>query len=200
MVVLIISLIGTSYYYHNQSEISKTEIRSLGRELSTKTNDVKRYKDKDSINVVAIQKYTSTIDKLKVSNDSIEKKLYKKSKASDLEVKQLQEALYAQVHTESSGDTSTMVIYKTDTINSIDSLKINDGFLELIATTTDYHYTYDIEIYGIKAVELVDRNFFLWRWLKWKKLSYDEFIELSTNNPDSKINGMLIKLGDNEVR
>lgn len=177
-------------------------------ELTVKTTEVIQYENDLGQMVTKTYEYEKYIGDLEFSNDSIERKLFQTIKASELKERQLKSAMQVQIEASNSGSYDSVVsvaleskqIDFTEEMTKMESIKyseiryFNDGFLNAISYPDTLTYTYNEEITILSAARLVKRDFFLWRWVGWKKKIDMDLIEIVSNNPNSKLNGRIIKI------
>ena len=193
---LITALLGFGVAMAKNKQMKKAieERESLRAEMLTKTGQVETYKNKIGQTVTKLLEYEKHISELEFSNDSLEIKVYKTANASKVKKKDIREAFVVYMQAANSGPVRIDTVF-------IDSLRIdtiyktfNDGFLNASFNDSILKYTYDEKLVLLKSIRKVKRNFFLWRWVGWKKKINKNLVEISSDNPNSKLNGRVIKL------
>ena len=130
----------------------------------------------------------------------MERKIYKTVEASKLKQRQLKEAYAVSLKATGGGQFNSQKLEPVQ-MSSVapDSALVKhfyDGYLDATVYEDSLSYTYDDSIVLIKAERMEDRKFFLWKWVGWKKKINRDMVEIVAANPNSKINGRMIKLGD----
>lgn len=191
-VILALTLFSWSQY--KEAKKYKLKMHDAFAEMQVKTGQAEQYRNDLDQKVLVINGYEKHFKELQFSKDSLEVALYKAIEASRLKPKEVREAIVVYVDAEGSGaiqlDTVFIDSSRIDTIYKT----FEDGFLTASFSDDSLFYSYDEEIILLKAKREVERNFFLWRWIGWKKKINRDLIEISSNNPNSKLDGRLIKL------
>jgi len=171
----------------------------LRDEITVKTTETIKYQNKLGQEVTKVIEYVQTIDQLECSKDSLEQVVYKTIKASKLKERQLNDAYVIELKSTNS-KVFDSVRYVYDTMNYVKSKEavevkfFNDGFLEANIYDNRIDYNYNEQIVLLDAKRALDRKFFLWRWIGWKKIVDRDVVEIVSNNPNSKLNGRKIKI------
>jgi hypothetical protein len=195
IVIAILASIFGMYSMHlaNKREIERDNSRD---ELAVKTTEVTTYINANGQLVTKTIEYEKTVEELKNSTDSIEKLLYAAYKASDLKKKQIDRLLSIQSHSSGGG-----VYTRIDTIRVSDSIEyipiikhFNDGFLDLVVYEDSINYNYTENFIILSATRLEERDFFLWKWIGWKKKIDKNLIQVSSSNPNSTFKTRTIKI------
>ena len=196
IVLLIISSLGYGYTMRKKAIKAEAERESLRAEMLTKTGQVETYKNEIGQTVTKLLEYEKHISELEFSNDSLEVEVYKTASAAQVKKKDIREAMVVYMKSANSGKVEKDTIFVYNDSLSVDTIykTFNDGFLNASFNDSVLKYTYDEKIVLLKSIRKVKRNFFLWRWVGWKKKINKNLVEISSDNPNSKLNGRVIKL------
>ena len=200
---------GYSFFMKVHSDMLKDERNNAYDELEVKTQETIKYKNKINQEVTRVIEYKKTLEQLRNSNDSIEKRLYETISASNLKDKQLKKAIQIEIEASNKSTYDSVVMMeKTSTVNAaykmqpvdIAPIKYNeiryfdDGFLNAVSYPDSLVYTYKEDISVVTAKRLIERKFFLWRWFGWKKMVDRDLLEIVSSNPKSTLNGRMVKI------
>lgn len=196
LIVLIILLAGFAWQMRKKALDAENRRDGAIAEMQTKTGQIKVYENERGHWVTQLLQYEKYIGDLEHSFDSLEVELHRTIKASQTKEKRIREATVIYMRAENSGPILTDSLTLDSSVVVVEEIGrvYNDGFLNALIFSDSLFYQYDERIVLIKAQREVDRKFFLWRWFKWKKKINRDLIEISSSNPNSKINGRFIKL------
>lgn len=167
----------------------------LRDEISVKTTETIKYKNKLGQEVTKQIEYVTTIQQLECSQDSLEQVVYKTIKASDLKLRQLKKAYVLSMNANNSGKYDSVRYVHDTIIDTVYKVKyFNDGFLNAVIYPDSLTYSYNEQIVLLEAKQRVKRKFFLWKWIGWERIIDRNMMEISSNNPHSKLNGRMIKI------
>lgn len=191
--VLALSAGGYGFYSKVRADRLQNERDNAVDELTVKTEEVITYQNKLDKTVTKTIEYKKSLDLLKISKDSIEKQLYKTAKASNLKSKQITSLTKIIAHGNNTGKFDSVIVNIDSIFNTGIPIQetitkyYNDGFLDVVCTDTSFSYSVNLELDIIDASQLVERTFFLWKWIGWKKLSGKGLVEVTSNIPNSKM-------------
>lgn len=211
IISLVIAVLSSGYgiFMKIRADILKEERNNAYDELEVKTTEVTKYKNELGQEVTRTIEYSKKLSELKDSKDSIEQRLYQTISASNLKEKQLQKALAIELtSTNSKGYDSVALMEINDIVVESASFKMeelepirygeiryfDDGFLKAVSYPDSLSYTYSENINIITAKRMIDRKFFLWKWIGWQKMIDRDLVEIVSDNPNSSINGRMIKI------
>ena len=197
LVAIFLMILGYGIHLYKQNKKLEKEILNIENELEVKTNMSNVYINSLGQYSTQIKSYNKSLKELKHSKDSIEKVIYKQLKASNVKLKKAKEALFIATTTTGTANIDTVykVEVKTDTfIEYMTIAHYSDEWLEAIVYPDSLWYSIDDSLVAAKYPIMIDRNFFLWKWINWKKESDNLFIEITSLNPSSKVKGYLIKI------
>lgn len=183
VIAILASLFGM--YSMNLANKREAERDNARDELAVKTTEVTTYINANGQLVTKTIEYEKTFEELKNSTDSIEKLLYAAYKASDLKKKQIDKLMRIESQSSGGGLYSRIdTIYVSDSIEYIPTIKyFNDGYLDLVVYEDSIKYNYEDNLTVISAKRRVDRKFFLWKLVGWKKVIDKEMVEIISENP-----------------
>lgn len=196
LIVLMLLSLGFAWTMYKKALEAINQRDSARAEMQTKTGQIETYENERGQSVTRLLQYEKYIGDLEFSIDSMEVELHKTIKSSRTKEKRIREATVVYVKAKNSGPilADSSRADSVGVINEEIGRVFNDGFLNALIFSDSLFYQYDEQIVLIKAQREVDRKFFLWRWLKWKKKINRDLIEISSSNPSSKLNGRFIKL------
>lgn len=203
---------GYGFFMKIRNDVLEMERDNARDELTVKTTETIRYKNELGQEVIKVLEYEVVINDLECSQDSLEREIYRTIQASKLKERQLTEAISVNIESKNKGVYDSVRYIFDTTIMALDGAReqlaeleskstkevryFNDGFLALISYPDSLNYTYTENITLLKAHRLVDRKFFFWKWIGWKKMIDRDFIEIKSNNPNSQLDGRIIKLNN----
>lgn len=191
IIALILFLLGFAWQKHNAAVKAINQRDNALAEMQTKTGQLETYQNERGQTVTKILQYEKYIGDLEFSKDSLEAEIYKTVKVSKTKKKLIREATVIYIKSESSGP---LKVDTTILISEEFGRVFNDGFLNALIFSDSLFYEYDEKIVLIKAQRVVERKFIIWRWIGWKKKINRDLVEITSNNPNSKLNGRFIKL------
>lgn len=200
LTIVSIASIGFGMFKGCQEEKERIARLNAEDELLAKISEVTTYKDELGRTVTKTIEYSKTIKQLEQSNDSIEIRLANSLKALDIKESQINSMMTIDVESSSKGllEQVSQLEWSGDSINSkqdsIPVLKWDDGFTEVVIKGDSIRKTCKHELDVFDAKRKVDRNFFLWRWIGWKKVVDRDMVQIVSTNPDDKIKARTVRI------
>ena len=205
-VLLIISTLiavlsgGYGFFMKVKNDRLANERNNLEDRLTVMTTENITYENELGQTVTKTLVYERYIEDLEHSNDSLERSIYKTIAASNLKAKNIKEATVVTISSNGGGVfdsvTTEPVVMSSGSIDSVMVKHFNDGYLDATIYEDSLSYTYNDSITLLKAPRMVDRKFFLWRLVGWKKKTDRDMVEVVSANPNSELNGRVIQLQD----
>lgn len=195
---------GYGFFMKVRADVLRDERNNAYDELEVKTTEVIKYQNKLGQEVTKTIEYTKKLSQLEQSKDSVELRLYETISASMLKEKQLEKAFAITYEASNKMKYDSIVRIENYVLKSspvkIEPIKYNkiryfdDGYLQATCYPDSLEYTYRENIDVITAKRLIERKFFLWKWIGWKKMVDRDLVEIVSDNPNSSINGRMIRI------
>ncbi len=190
MLIISALLISLTYKVIKKNIALEKDKANLIIEIDVKSEAQTKLLNIEGELVIVVNEYEKDMEALKTSKDSIEQKLYHEIEKLELKEKEVNSLkyIYNQASNVIAGIIIQDTIYKDSIVRIKTSIDFNDGFLHaVLSNDTMLKYQYSEELYMLNVKRKVNRKFFVWRWIGWKKILDKNKFEVRSSNPNAEI-------------
>jgi len=198
-IILSMLLIISTIYLAIRNQKLKEQKEKAEAEISIKTTEIIQYKDEIGRTITKTLEYSKTIEQLKFSKDSIEKRIYTELKRSDIKNKQITSLMYGYLESKNTikgiyKDSLLLLKNKKDTIflerKLSKIIKFDYPFINatvILDSVPKMTYSKKEEIYGVTTSERPVSKFFIFRFLGIKLGKKQSYIQVKSTDPNTNI-------------